>query len=199
MQNTTLSEQLKLNTKSNHQQVEKLLVDRIRSIDALDGYVKLLQLFYGYFGGLEDKINQYIEVGILDDYQNRRKSNSLLKDIYDLNGGIPQKAADDDLPEINNQSQAFGALYVIEGSTLGGKVISKMMAKQLKFIDEKGLSFFNGYGDETEKMWNGFKDVLNKELYTPTDVSLSLEAANDTFSKFALWIKNADKQAINIK
>lgn len=189
LKNFTLSEQLKLDTKSNHQQVEKLLIAQMRSIDTTESYVKLLRLFYGYFGALEDKINQYIGLAQLSDYQQRRKSDSLFNDIEDLGGFTLQKAEDTDLPEIKNHLQAFGALYVIEGSTLGGKIISKIMSKQLNLADEKGLSFFISYGDETEKMWEDFKVVLDLQPEHQGDAALIINAADETFAKFKLWIE----------
>ncbi len=161
----------------------------MRAIHTPEAYIKLLHLFYSYFGALEDKINKHIGLAQLTDYHVRRKSESLVNDIQDLGGIIPQKAADLDLPEIENDLQAFGALYVIEGSTLGGKIISKIMSKQLNLIDEKGLSFFISYGDSTEKMWDQFKEVLDVQPQTKSDRALIINAADDTFAKFNLWIE----------
>lgn len=191
MPDRPFSEQLKRYTHVNHQLVEKILVARMRSITTPDAYVKLLQLFYGYFGALEDKINKHIGLVQLADYSKRRKSNSIFNDIKDLGGTIPQKAEDPDLPEIENHLQAFGALYVIEGSTLGGSIISKIIAKQLNLLNDKGLSFFRGYSNETEKMWEDFKEILNGLPQTQADVALILNAADDTFVKFKLWIEKS--------
>ena len=193
---TALSDHLKLHTKVHHQQVEKLLVARMRSIDNPDAYVELLQLFYGYFSALEDKINQHIGPTQLPDYAERRKSESLFNDIESVGNITPQKPEHPNLPMIENRLQAFGALYVIEGSTLGGKIISKLMAKQLDLQNNKGLSFFIGYGDKTEKMWEGFKEILNLQPQNRADAIIILDAANDTFNKFKFWIENANEQAI---
>ncbi len=190
MSNSLLSEQLKLDTQANHQQLEKVLIGQMRSILTTEAYIKLLNLFYAYFGALEDKIDQHLGKTQLDDYSKRRKSNCLLNDITDLGGHTPQKVNDFHLPEIKNHLQAFGALYVIEGSTLGGKIIAKIIAKQLNLInDNSGLSFFFGYGDETEKMWEDFKEVLNRQPQTQADAALLINAADDTFVKFKLWIE----------
>ena len=184
-----LSEQLKQYTLSNHQQLEKSLITQMRSINTHEEYVKFLQFFYSYFGALEDKINQYIGAAQLVDHLQRRKTESLLNDIKTIRGIIPEKAKDADLPKIENHLQAFGALYVIEGSTLGGKIISKMMAKQLNIENNKGLSFFSGYGEETERMWASFKELLNRQPQNEADAELIINAANDTFAKFKLWIE----------
>lgn len=184
----TLSEQLKKATKQNHQQLEKLMVARLRSISSRSEYVKLLQIFYSYFGGLEDKINEYIGEDQLPDFKERRKTESIGNDIKSMSGLIPKKAKEHDLPIIANHLHALGALYVIEGSTLGGKIISKMMTKQLGLEDKDGLSFFNSYGDDTEKMWSTFREILNR-FQASSDTEPIIHSANDTFLKFSTWFE----------
>jgi heme oxygenase len=187
-----LADQLKTDTLENHQQLEKMLVVRMKAIRSAADYANLLQLFYSYFGGLEEKIDQYIGNAELPDYNFRRKSESLANDVKAL-GAVPgTKASGDDLPEIGNRLQAFAAMYVIEGSTLGGKYISKMMAQQLSIKDEQGLTFFSGYGDNTETMWESFKKTLNEQEESEDDAAIVISTANETFAKFKKWI---EKQA----
>jgi len=76
----------------------------------------------------------------------QRKSESLAIDIRTLGGALIEKVALSDIPEINDHLQVFGALYVMEGSTLGGQIISQMIARQLG-IQDKGISFFQNYGN----------------------------------------------------
>lgn len=184
-----LSEQLKQLTKRNHQQLEKLLIPHLRSISTKEEYVKLLQIFYGFFGALEKKIKQYISKEQLPDYTERRKTESIANDIKIMAGTIPEKAKEPELPEIKDNLQALGALYVIEGSTLGGKIISQMMVKQLNLPDNKGVSFFSGYGSDTERMWNSFKKMLDNQCKNSAEADLIIKAANDTFLQFKLWIE----------
>ncbi|MBS7565454.1 biliverdin-producing heme oxygenase [Mucilaginibacter sp. Bleaf8] len=182
-----LAEKLKTDTLVNHQQLEKMLVSRMKGIRSKLEYVELLQLFYGYFGGLEEKINPYIGINELPDYAQRRKSAALAADISALGGTPAAKATGTDLPEITNAAQAFAALYVIEGSTLGGKIISQMMARQLDISDGLGLSFFNGYGEDTDRMWTTFKQALNNQAGTKTVQDDVINTANQTFTKFKNW------------
>ena len=183
-----LSDRLKLNTLPVHQQLEKALIAKMRSISSADQYVKLLQFFYSYFSALEDQINNYITIDMLPDYFIRRKTKNIIEDIKNFEGVIPEKAPPEKLPDITNHLQAFGALYVIEGSTLGGKVISKMMESKLDFNNKKGLTFFNGYGNDTETMWQSFKYALNKQSLNETDDNEIINTANLTFTKFNMWL-----------
>lgn len=185
------TDKLKEETLTQHQQVEKTLVGKMKAIRSAGDYIDLLKIFYGYFGGLEQKIKSYINQSQLEDYNKRRKTDAMGDDIEALGGTLPATASDNDLPAINNSLQAFGALYVIEGSTLGGSIISKMMQQHLKFDGQKGLSFFNGYGDLTHQMWDNFKSSLNIAIKSPEDEAVVLQAANDTFSRFKHWIENS--------
>jgi heme oxygenase len=187
-----LAEQLKKDTLQSHQQLEKMLVGRMKAIRSQEDYVKLLQLFYTYFGGLETLIDQYIDTNELSDYTERRKAKALANDIETLGGHPMSKASGENLPQIKNKLQAYAALYVIEGSTLGGKIISKMIAQQLGISNGEGLSFFNGYGDDTETKWGSFKDALNKLPKSSEEDKLVIDSANETFEKFKQWAeKNA--------
>ena len=187
-----LADQLKTDTLENHQQLEKMLVGRMKAIRSAADYANLLQLFYSYFGGLEEQIDLYIGKAELPDYNVRRKSIALANDIRAMGATPGVKASADYLPEIGNRLQAFAAMYVIEGSTLGGKYISKMMAQQLNIKDEHGLSFFSGYGDNTDTMWECFKITLNGQEKVAGDADMVISTANETFAKFKKWI---EKQA----
>lgn len=184
-----LSEKLKTETLANHQQLEKMLVSSMKAMRSTEDYINLLQLFYTYFGGLETLINKHIGQSQLPDHAERRKSAALENDIATLGGSAEPLASGNDLPVIENELQAYGALYVIEGSTLGGKIISKMVAQQLNIADGKGLSFFNGYGDNMMPMWDKFKQNLNLQAQNENNEQMVIEAANQTFAKFKQWAK----------
>ena len=187
-----LAEILKQETKVNHQELEKLLVKQIKLIQTKNEYIKLLQLFYSYFGGLEEKINEFIVPQNLEreHHFQRRKTKSIEKDLLVLGGSVAEKTVEKALPEMTNQLHAFGALYVIEGSTLGGRIIAKMMQRQLKTEAGEGFSFFYGYGDETESRWVSFKELLNTQATEISDKKQVVRAANDTFAKFKKWIQD---------
>ncbi|RZL20092.1 MAG: heme oxygenase [Pedobacter sp.] len=179
-----LSEEVKEQTKVAHQELEKKMIAMLRSMQSEKDYINILKIFYSYFGGLEQLINEHIN-GMVPDMDSRRKAGSLAADLGAFNGEVPPLAHKEDLPVIDSPLQALGALYVIEGSTLGGKIISKMVSKQLGMPDNKGLSFFNGYEDASEDMWVKFKAMLNSSAKNLEEEAIVIAAANDTFSKFS--------------
>lgn len=182
------TDEIKEATLQNHQQTERVLVDKLKNMRSVQHYIDLLNLFYGYFGGLEKCIERYVNASNLADYNSRRKTLALAADIRALGGTVPPLATDDKLPEIDNYLKAFGALYVIEGSTLGGSIISKMVKQHLGIQDGAGLSFFNSYGGQTGQMWANFKKILNEVATTKKDEQIITAAANHTFAGFKTWL-----------
>lgn len=187
-----ISEELKLKTKEQHQQLEVKIVGAIKAIRQRKDYVELLQLFAGYFSHLEDLINQKLRMDLLPDYSLRRKAAALQADLLSMSASLPEKIRKENLPDIENSLQALGALYVMEGSTLGGQVITKMIAGKLP--EEKAFTFFEGYGEKTIEMWNSFKASIDAIPLSKEDADVIIKSANETFNKFSLYfdLVNAD-------
>lgn len=183
-----LSERLKEETHSAHISVEKLVIPRIKNLNSNQSYLKLLKLFYGYFKPVEERIDAFISDDVVPDISERRKSKVLLRDLQLFNGNESETVVCKDVPEISDVAEALGAMYVLEGSTLGGVHLSKMISEKMNIQSEKGLEFFSGYGSETLVKWNLFKEHLNK----CTDEEIQdkiVGSANETFDKFKRWIE----------
>lgn len=163
---------------------------KLRLVKNVQQYLDILYLFYGYFATLEAAVSKFITITHLEDYNERRKKSGLIDDIHHFNGTLPLPASDAELPQINNILQAFGALYVMEGSTLGGIIISQMMQKQLNLKGPEGFSFFTSYGNETHSKWHDFKNALSVQPDNEDEADIIINAANETFLKFKHWIEN---------
>ncbi|WEA01520.1 biliverdin-producing heme oxygenase [Mucilaginibacter sp. SJ] len=176
-----LSTTIKEATKEAHQQLEKKVVQKLKAIRSNQDYADLLRYFYAYFSHLEKVIAPFITIDILPDYAQRRNSSFLKSDIEALGGDI-NNLPETSVPEINNVIQALGALYVMEGSIMGGSIIVQMLAKG--GITE-GVSFFSGYGPATGQMWGTFISVLNAIAANDEEEAIAVHTANDTFNHFA--------------
>ena len=168
-----------------HQEVEQLLLPKLNAIKSPEDYAAILQTFYAFFHPVEEAIQAQISPAILPDMAKRRTALLIVDDLAFLEmsiGPLPCKA----LPQITDSAQAFGAMYVLEGSTLGGRMISKMLSKNPALsLPPVALNFFNGYKEETGKMWTAFVDVLNKQKDTDTIV----HSANQTFYYLKNWMQ----------
>jgi len=112
----------------------------------------------------------------------------LLNDLTAI--GFKEKPpVSEELPAIQTVEQAIGALYVLEGATLGGKSISQLLLKTGIGLQIENLSFFNAYGKETGPMWMQFLSYLN-HYTTEAKQATIIQTANETFLKFKLWIQH---------
>ena len=183
------AERVKAFTALSHRTLEKLIVELIRDLQTRDDYTHLLGLFYSYFSGIENLIVLQNFGPEFPDFYERRKALLISHDISALQGQVQGIVQNKFLPEIRNSFQAFGALYVLEGSTLGGPHIVQMIQKKLG-LKEDVFRFFSGYGDQNIAMWEKFKRVLNSLSESEDDINTVLTGAEDTFQKFGEWIKS---------
>ena len=92
-------------------------------------------------------------------------------------------------PVLHSLSEAVGCLYVIEGSTLGSRIISKHLAKNLGLGPKQGGSFFYGYGARTGLMWKHFKTfVSDSDQQGLLKREEAVSAAKTTFANLATWM-----------
>ena len=175
-----------------HQELEKVLIPRIKQTTTPAEYISLLQLFYGYYYPLEQHIAAHLDTSFPGGFDQRRKASLLLQDIAMINGApVDQPASCTDIPEITDAGQALGALYVMEGSTLGGQVISQILSRNIAAPElPKALTFFQGYGANTQTMWESFVHYVDG--YNGTDIQKQrmIDTAADTFLKFRRWAES---------
>lgn len=96
--------------------------------------------------------------GLVPNLDQRRKLPLLLQDLETLGVKVPGM-----LPlSLTGSAQhisipfAMGILYVMEGSTLGGRMIGNNIQKALAFTPVSGAKYFAGYGPATGSMWKSF-------------------------------------------
>ncbi|WP_165871583.1 biliverdin-producing heme oxygenase [Flaviaesturariibacter flavus] len=181
---TPLPTLVKNATEKNHLDLEAAIAPVWERLQEPGVYARLLQSFHGFFAPVEKSIDRNFPVTALPDIPQRRKASWILSDLAAL--GVPETPpASTFLPDINNADAAWGALYVLEGSTLGGRHICGIIRKALP---DAPLRFFEGYGAETGPRWVAFRAALEAwgEKNDPASVT---EAANLTFQNFRLWIK----------
>ena len=174
-------------TQTAHTEVENFLLPKLGSMQTPADYAAILRMFYGYFSPLEGLVQQYITPEILPDIAERRKAAAILQDLSTLGYSVRGIPVCQQLPEMKTTAHAFGVLYVLEGSTLGGKMIAKMLLKNEAFpLSRHAISFFSGYKEETGQKWKSFLDVLNRQANT-TGMA---QSANHTFNHLKSWMQH---------
>jgi len=92
----------------------------------------------------------------------RRRAALLAEDLTCLHEPIPAPAIfpADHIPGIATEAGFFGAMYVVEGSTLGGQYIARHVEPLLGLRADCGTAYFRGYGDQTSVHWKEFQSAL---------------------------------------
>ncbi|MFD2785278.1 biliverdin-producing heme oxygenase [Hymenobacter rubripertinctus] len=89
------------------------------------------------------------------------------------------------MPPLHTRVQLLGALYVLEGSTLGGQVI----ARQLAQAGIPARAYFSGHAGHTGSLWKSFTALLT-EAATPELADDIVASALLTFQRLHEWIES---------
>ena len=122
------------------------------------------------------------------DFDARRKTAHLAADLQWLGHGavasLPRCAA---LPPLPGPAAAFGCMYVLEGATLGGRIIARHLAGTLGFGADSGASYFSAYGDRGGSMWKAFQAAMTSFAEQSAECDAIAASAVATFDALRLW------------
>ncbi len=186
----TLITQLRSKTAGLHRRVEKStnLFARLTSNEA---YGSLLTKLLGFYRPLELQLLQDTRLGRIIP-ERLQKSQLLIRDLAQLGfsdaeiHGFPDCTR---LPDVSPLGAAWGCLYVLEGATLGGQIISRAVHQASLGTGSVACSFFSGYREETGLRWTAFVEQLNDYGRSPaarTDETVA--AAVATFCCYEDWV-----------
>ncbi|MFL1501338.1 biliverdin-producing heme oxygenase [Pseudomonas sp. O64] len=190
----SLLETLRSGTGLLHVALEKRLPFFSECLDA-DWYQRLLQAYYGFYRPMEAVL---YDSGLIPngfDTSLRVKTPTLLRDLYAL--GLTDDAISAlprccELPTFDTPAACLGALYVLEGATLGGQVLRRKMAQRLAVDADNGGAFLNVYGTETGRRWKDFLDYLSRQPLDAQAKQHAVIAACSTFSGFEQWLASQE-------
>ena len=156
----------------------------------LRSYWLVLSAYYHFYQAMEaliESASEHLKSGF--DYGPRRKHGFLRQDLVDSFHIDPEDAFwrpnREFLPiRIEDQAELVGALYVIEGATLGGQVISRQIqAGRLGVTAEHGGRFFHGYGELTTSRWSEFLSFAEQACPDAAQREKAAEAALAAFAE----------------
>lgn len=190
----SLLEALRTGTALLHTALEKRLPFFSERLDA-QWYRRLLQAYYGFYQPMEAALYDSALIPEGFDTAMRVKTPTLLSDLYAL--GLDDHAIDTlprctQLPTFDTHAACLGALYVLEGATLGGQVLRREMAQRLDVNADNGGAFLNIYGVETGRRWKGFLDYLGDQPLDAPAKQHAVDAARSTFSCFEQWLDSQE-------
>jgi heme oxygenase len=170
------SEALKRHTRPAHEALDASLGALI-SADADHGIEVLLRAALDVVPAWEARLRSVAWPSTLDAARRLGKTEWLDQDLGESAGGAEGA-------EALEPPEAWGALYVFEGSTLGSAVIRRISSHRARHS-----RYLAGYGDETAAMWTRFKEHLDRELSGQQDVTQAAAAARRIFSEFSAAVE----------
>ena len=179
---------LRAETRSEHDAIEQSL-DLIGDDLTLSNYRHRLEQFYGFYQPLEDqmrRLDNWLAPWL--DAKERVKTPLLAQDLRTLGckslDSLPRCSH---LPALESAAGYFGCMYVLEGSTLGGQVISRHICEKLGVTSLSGGRFFEGYGRRTGFMWQQFRVAISEFATTSDTQDQVVAAARSTFAMLNRW------------
>ena len=183
-------DRLKQETREAHDRLETGL----RLLDqplSQERFIRVLERFWGFHCVWEPAVARALNDDAI--LAPRLKLRALEADLASL-GRLPEDIAR--LPRCfeaallaplpRRPAAALGSLYVLEGSTLGGKIISRAL-KGAPWLPEGGLVYFDPYGSKTGQMWQDFWDYIAGHSTPAADAEM-LAAARATFEGLHRWL-----------
>lgn len=175
-------QRLRLATRADHERLESR-ADLLRRVATPAGRRAVVRRFWRLHAEVEAAVAPWL--ADLDglDFPARRRTGRLAEDLKTLGLDAPEEPRE--APAAASVGEALGLLYVLEGSTLGGRVIRRSLEGQGS--DMVGLSFLDPYGERTGERWRSFLTVLDDAVRTP-------EAADDAVRGACAGFRHAERR-----
>jgi heme oxygenase len=177
---------LRAGTASAHRLLEHDL-DLLRPPLSQTRFSHLLQRFWGFHLIWEAALGRHADLAEV--WARRSRLELLRRDLLALGlseseiEALPRCAAAADLA--TSPVAALGSIYVLEGSTLGGQLITRAL-EGCDWLPPCGLRYFDPYRGETGLMWRRFQAHL-RSASTPADPVIE-RAAAQTFELLRRWL-----------
>ena len=158
-------------TAAEHERVDALFGGYDLGSEA--GYRRFLRAQAAAFLPMEATIDRSDVRALLPDWGERRRGRLLLQDLAALGENVPAPV---EAPELTTSEALLGAVYVLEGSRLGGGVLRKALPPHLPHA-------FIG-APHSSSRWRILLDNLERHLYRNDLVERAVESARAVFARF---------------
>ncbi|MGV3570290.1 MAG: biliverdin-producing heme oxygenase [Ramlibacter sp.] len=172
---------LRAATHTRHQRIDRQL-DLARMGDPAH-YARVLQVLDAFLGPWEAAAAAALPATFRGWFRQRSRHRFLQADLLAL--GLPSLAGPTSVPALSGPAAAWGSLYVMEGSALGGQVITRALAAQ-GMDAANGGAYFRGWGPATGAMWREFRGLLAEQLPGPQDIAAACSGAQATFDALSV-------------
>lgn len=192
---STIMQDLKASTESRHLEAEQL-VGALGWDRSEAGYAAYLLKMWGFHAAIEPVLQHACrQHGLAIEARRFQKTAALEQDLSALSVTLDGAVRCTELPAVGAVGalpQALGAMYVLEGSTLGGQYLLRQVRKSLPLAAERAGAFLSIYGADTGPMWRAFRSIV--EAHATAELSPAIvQSACDTFDALAGWLRQAPR------
>ena len=185
---------LKAETQDLHSQAESRSLQREIASGEVDrsAFAAYLGQLYHLHNALESALEQsrdaHPAIGALATAE-RMRVPDLDRDLafheVNLDGLVCNQAAKEFISQIEEIKSSepvalLGALYVLEGSTNGGRFLARALRRSWN-LDGEGLAYFDPYGDEQPQMWASFRRDMDEAKFESAQEQAIIDMAKATF------------------
>ncbi|MBW7934632.1 MAG: biliverdin-producing heme oxygenase [Gemmatimonadaceae bacterium] len=196
----TASAHLRAATATAHTRAERSAFQRalISGRLPLERYVAFLHAMRDIWQALEEvapRVSTGAARAMLLEPQ-RFRAHDIDRDLVHLRGLLPTAVSPENNAAANafvarihalanaNPSALLGVLYVLEGSTNGGRYIARAMRRAYGLVDDQGVAFQDPYGDAQPERWAEWKAALDS-MVSVGKVAALVDVAVETFDAVA--------------
>jgi heme oxygenase (biliverdin-IX-beta and delta-forming) len=180
-----------------HRNLERNL-DLLRSSFTRQHYVAMLRRFYGFHHAWEPQVAAQLDSELPDFFAPRRKLHNIEADLRYFGSEVEDVLripSCTTVPTLHSTGSALGSMYVIEGSTLGGRILTRHFGEHLGLLPDAGCRYFSGYEGRTAQMWSAFGELITSRPEAENDDML--DAAVATFDSLGQWL-DKDEHVLTI-
>lgn len=178
--------ELRLTTRAEHDRIESIL--RLTEPMTMARYATILCGFDTFLRVWEPRIHAALPLRLQSWFRARRRGGFASADVEWLRAvagiaPVPLSAATAAALPLGDMAEILGSLYVIEGSALGGRVITPHLKSTLGLGQGRGASYFHGFGGETGVMWSNFRVLASLEIGESSRATVkACQSAKRTFA-----------------
>lgn len=176
---------LRRETAGDHEAVEGAMPLMTQQLDSNE-YVACLGRMYGIVAAWEEQDYRETPSWLRDSLSERKRLGMLELDLAYFGHNPPEERST--LPTIDDVPSLLGAMYVMEGSTLGGQQIARHVEKCMGLTTGFGNAYFVGHGDQTGRMWKEFCLMLETRV-PEDDAEAVVQGAKAMFATFGGWMR----------
>lgn len=187
----TLHAQLRSATHAVHLELEHHL-DLMSPSVSLARYRRIIALLYGFYRPMEAGLERLSDLAPSREFSLRTRTELLRRDLLALGSDtqtISELPTCADLPGLRAPEHFAGCLYVLEGASLGGQLVTRHLRKTLELSDGRGIAFFSGDGASTPVRWKSVLQWLEHVSHCGLSLEQIVTSACDTFSSLLNWTR----------